>query len=387
MRPRLPIACLTCVPCLAAAIACGDADTLARDGAVPSPASACDEARARSATASLDLEVADRDRFAYPPYASAACTLVYVAASGDLLERDLGSSVERVLAPATERPRRPTVTAEVVAWEADREGLPIVRVLRRSDGTTSAVEGPFVAAAEPRASGASVAFTGFTRGAASPAAMPSSDPAALDGDSDVWLHDVASGRSTLALGGPGQQRFADLSGALLAVTDFVEDPDGRFDGNETDLADVVVLERASGRIARRALPGKQAFPMVDGDRVAFLQWGEIHPEPKLSLFELRIGGAFGDPSADRTVARVESVRPAVRPVVSGGVLEWVASPSGESRLWRAPADGAEPPRVAAELGDGLVLAPSPGGGFTLVASTAGDLASGAVRPRLRAVAR
>ena len=60
------------------------------------------------------------------------------------------------------------------------------------------------------------------------------------GDTDVQLYVPTTGVTTTIAGGPGQQRFADVDDDWIAVTDFSEDPDGRFDANETDLADVVL---------------------------------------------------------------------------------------------------------------------------------------------------
>ena len=80
------------------------------------------------------------------------------------------------------------------------------------------------------------------------------------GDTDVQLYVPTTGVTTTIAGGPGQQRFADVDDDWIAVTDFSEDPDGRFDANETDLADVVLYERRTGKLS----PRKRRLDQVRG---------------------------------------------------------------------------------------------------------------------------
>jgi len=336
----------------------------------PGPAPVCDPTKAE------DIEVSGADRDGFPPYAVAGCTLAYVSGIGALVARDLVDGKETVLAGASERPRRPAVSSGVVAWEADESGHSVVRV--RANGATRTVPGAFASAGEPRVSGASVAFTAWN------------GPQATD-DTDIWLFDTTTGESRLALGGAGQQRFADVSAKYVVASDFAEDPDGRFDGNETDVADVVVLDRATGVISTRRLPGKQSFPILgDGDVLAYLTWGSIHPEPKLASYELRIGNVVGDVAADRALATVEYAGAYARPALAGGTLEWIANPDGVTRLYRAPLDGSSPPAVVRGLDDLRLYAPASttGGterGFTVLAAAATQGLP--ALPRLRAVAR
>ena len=133
-----------------------------------------------------------------------------------------------------------------------------------------------------------------------------------------------AGSAKLVLGGAGQQRFADVSTAFIAATDFSEDPDGRFDNDGKDLADITVFDRSTGTTTTRKSPGKQAFPMLaDNGVLAYLQWSSIHPEPKLVDYELRTGKVLADPAADMHIAQVmyagsDYARPAV---VGMAVLE------------------------------------------------------------------
>jgi hypothetical protein len=357
-------------------VACGGrADSAPSSGTAGAPSAPAPSSSPTScdASAAADIEVSSDDLKGFPPYAAAGCTLAYVSRTGELVVRDLATRVESVIAPAAERPRRPTASAELVAWEADDNGRSVVRV--RSGGVVRTIEGAFVSAGEPRANGENVAFTGWN------------GPAPGD-DSDVWLYDAKTADVRVVLGGPGQQRFADVSSAYVAATDFAEDPDGRFDNDGMDLADIVLFDRATGAVVKRHLAGKQAFPMLANDGVvAYLAWNGVHPEPKLVAYELRSGTALGDPLADVKVADVVYASSEyARPAVSAGTLEWIANPDGRTTLYRAPADGSSPPLAVKGLDDLQLYAPSPtSAGFTVLATS--PVGSAVLAPRLRAVPR
>lgn len=361
----------------ALAISCGDraTDTTGTAPASTAPPSiatpGCDP------TAATDIEVSGADLDGYPPYAVGACTLVYVSRSGDLVARDLASRAETTIASASERPRRPAASTDLVAWEADEGGHSVVRV--RAGVVVRTVPGTFASSGEPRASGSTVAFTAWK------------GPAAKD-DTDVWIYDAKTGESKLVIGGAGQQRFADISSKYVAASDFSEDPDGTFDNDETDIANVVVFDRVSGGLTERRLPGKQSFPMLgDNDVLAYLEWAGIHPEPKLVAYELRSGNVLGDPATDRTIAQVNYTSSAyARPALAGSILEWVANPDGRTTLWRAPADGSAPPAAVRGLEDLRLYAPAPTSsgtdrGFTVLATSRSGAPDSL--PRLRAVTR
>ena len=373
-----PRAALATLLALAGMVACGGRSDATPSGTAPSvtadggPGPAAATCDASSAT---DIAVSSTDLNGFPPYAVAGCTLAYVSAAGDLVVRDLAAGTEAVVAPATERPRRPAASTTLVAWEADEDGRSVVRI--RTGGVVQTARGAFQSAGEPRASGASVVFTAWN------------GPTAAD-DTDVWLYDVsdAEPRAHLAVGGPGQQRSADVSSDYVAVSDFGEDPDLRFDNDGKDLADVVVLERATGRLLPRRLAGKQAFPMLaDGGVLAYLDWSGIHPEPKFVGYQLRSGAVLGDPGADRSIADVlYASSDYARPAVSGGTLEWIANPDGRTTLYRARADGSSAALAVKGLEDLRLYAPSPtSAGFTVLAASRIGRAESA--PRLRAVAR
>lgn len=318
-----------------------------------------------------DLRVAEEDLYAFPPYAIDGCSLVYIATTGELVERDLTSGSERVVAPSTEHPRRPALAASTLAWEADENGTRVVRV--RQDGAVSTVRGAFARAGEPRAADGAVSFTGWT----------TTDER---GDSDVFLYEAKTGKLSAVGTGAGQQRFSDISSTHVAFSDFSEDPDGRFDDDETDLADVVVYERATGKLTRRALPGKQAFPVLASPEVlGYLSWSLVHPEPKLEAFNFVAGKIGADPSSDTLLAVVRNTSfVKIRPSAKNGIFDWVDRPDVVTRLWRASLERPTPVPVAGLEGLDL-FAPVAAGSVTVLGARA--LADPGGGTRLRAVAR
>jgi hypothetical protein len=263
-----------------------------------------------------DLAVAGADRVGYPPYAADGCRLLYVASDGALRLRGLDGVSDEIIAPASERPQRPTLSGELLAWESARDRL--VRV--RFAGATHDVRGDYERTAQPRATADAIVFTGQ-----------------IGEDADIALYEPAADRVRVIASGPGQQLFADISATQIAYSDFSEDPDGKFDDNGSDLADVVLVDRATLHQRRLKLPGKQAFPLLRaaGDLV-YLHWAESHPEPKLSQYTIMAWDMRLDARAQ--LATVETQPPYVRPSVSGDTVEWVERPFGANeRLMRARA--------------------------------------------------
>ena len=67
-------------------------------------------------------------------------------------------------------------------------------------------------------------------------------------------------------------------------------------------ADIVLLDRRSATRTTRKKPGKQAFPMLGAaGKIATLDWNLVHPEPKLSAYELRVGLLADAEAPQRTV--------------------------------------------------------------------------------------
>jgi hypothetical protein len=211
----------------------------------------------------------------------------------------------------------------------------------------------------------------------------SADP---NGDTDVLLASAAQPSAPAAgvATGAGQQRFADVSDTLVAVTDFSEDPSGYFALDRLSLADIVVVDRATLTKTVRHLAGKQAFPMLgQGGRLAYLDWQEVMPEPKLSAYYLRVGRADLpvtmdlNAKADGTMVTVMTVY--VRPAVHAAFLDWVDDTS-QSALYRRPLDLTTP--AAATLGGAPLVGAAATDAMTVVATS---VAGGGVA--LRGVAR
>lgn len=380
LRFDRPLAGVVCA-CACAFVACGGSASTQGPGASSSgsttppdtqqpPAATCSEGAS-------DIAVLGEDLNGYPPYASSGCSLAYVSTSGELVLRDLASKKETVLAPASDRPRRPAMSSELVAWEAEQGRTRVVRAYLRNAVAPAAVtvKGQFAMAGEPRVNGHAMVFTAWTS-------------AVERSDTDVWVYDALTQEARLAIGGAAQQRFADISAKVIVATDFSEDADGFYDGSGGDLADIVVVDRATGQITKRSAPGKQAFPMLgDDDLLAYLEWGSVHPEPKLVAYDLKVGPLFGQPTGDRTIANVTYMSSEyARPAVAGRTLEWVANPDGRTALYRAPLDGSAPPARVGGLDDLQLFAPSPTSTFTVLA-TSPRAGAGGLSPKLRGVVR
>ncbi len=328
-------------------------------------------------TIGAPANVSQDDLYGYPPYAAYGCRLVYVRAdTGALVLRDLATGVEKEIAPSSEHPERPTVSADVVAWQGNgASGSPEVHVLYNDKtvalssafGTTKGHA--FDHAGEPRTANGVVVFTAWTA-------------VADTSDTDVLLYRAADDALVVVAGGPAQQRFADVSEGKIAVTDFIEDPDGTFNENDADLADIGILDRASGIYALRKSPGKDAFPvLVSDDALGFLHWGDHRPEPKFQAFAVMGAALALPPSSDKLLSDV-STNIFIRPSGRYGELFWVTQSmtDGTYALNHSKTDGSQAPAAVSNLG-GALGAPASAKAFTLVAVQTGTLQSLHAVPR------
>lgn len=269
--------------------------------------------------------VAPGDPLGYPAYGLAGCRLAYVdAATKNLLLRDLSTGVETTLDLAQYSPRRPSVSNDVVAWEASENGRAVVRVFYGDATVTLSSPNAIDHLGEPSAATSSVAVTGWK-------ALADSS------DTDVFIYDASASSFTAVATGPAQQRFSAASDDVVLVTDFSEDPKGYYTGDGTDLADIAVYDKRAHAYAVRHRPGKQAFPAIlSKDVLGYLEWGDVHPEPKLEAYSVYDASLSGDPTTDAKVADVTNASRFLRPSASSGVLEWVTlDVTGAGVLWRA----------------------------------------------------
>jgi len=165
---------------VASGAAGGTDSTMAAGGSADGGSADAGSSGGRAETCSVDtlgLRVPSNwDPLGYPSYAIDGCYLAYVASSGSLMLRTLATGDETELEPAANRPRRPALAGDVIAWEADGEGKSCIRV--QAFGVTTSLSGSFDHAGEPAVTRDAVVFTAF-RGAAESA------------DSDILLYDVA----------------------------------------------------------------------------------------------------------------------------------------------------------------------------------------------------
>jgi hypothetical protein len=103
-------------------------------------------------------------------------------------------------------------------------------------------------------------------------------------------------------------------------------------------------------------------------KVAYLDWGLVHPEPKFSEYTLRIGDVAGPVAADVMVEHIVTQVPYIRPVARGPYLEWVAV-AGGLVLERQAVDLATPVQTVSTFGNAAVYGPSASDAITLLAAT------------------
>lgn len=301
----------------------------------------------------------------YPPYAVHDCLLAYVAepsggvSAGALVLRDLASGDETIVAAAAERPRRPALAGDFLAWEAEEAGKRVVRV--RSGGASATLKGAFDHAGEPRAAADGVVFTAF---------LGADD----SGDTDVFFAAAGQESALPIASGPGQQRFADISATHIAFADFSEDPDGRFDEDADDVADIALYDRAKKTIETRQRSGKQAFPMLGAaGKVAYLSWGPDHPEPKFSAYQLLVGDIATKGDADELAADIITSAPYVRPAAHGDLLFWIQWPTGkQAALMRRPVDLSAAAEAVPGFAGKALYGPSATTALTVVATHGAD---------------
>ena len=299
------------------------------------------------------------DPLGYPPYALEGCTLVYVApdsGGGALHLRNLATGEDVELEPAASLPRRPALSGDVIAWEIGDAAQSQVRVSYQ--GNVQTLTGDFDHAGEPRVAADAVVFTAFMT-------------AAQTGDTDVYLYDVKGDGPMPIAEGAGQQRFADVSLTHVAVTDFSEDPRGYFnESDSTSVSDVLIIDRKSGLSTPRKRAGKQAFPLLGSDdALAYLDWGEVHPEPKFSQFGLRVGVLGAPVEADYDV-KPEGVRtdPAyLRPSLHGQNLDFVDTQGDVVSLYSFDLGSQQPPVAVPIAGVTRLFGPVAADAMTLIA--------------------
>lgn len=305
----------------------------------------------------------------YPPVALEGCTMAYIAGpnegklEGALNLIDLGTGVFKVLATVEEEPRRPALSiagTPTAAFEVTFGTVNSVRVYK--DGESRIIAGDFHHAGEPKIFGNTVVFTGWL----------SADE---NGDTDIFVYEAGSGAASAEVlySAPGQQRFADISDTHIAFSDFSEDPDGAFNENSQDLADIVLYDRKTLKSTPRPKMGMQAFPMLGAPGfIAYLHWGNTHFEPMSSQYDLFVNKLDGIPSTDQKGASISTKVPYIRPIAKGTYIEWIQWPAmGNAALWHRVIDLSLPEKQVANADIAELYAPAASDQFTVVASRPG----------------
>jgi hypothetical protein len=294
---------------------------------------ACTNELASMSELSLGGPNAGNDPLGYPGFTVSGCALIYVNGAGDLVThaRIAGAGApDKVLEPAARMPRRPSAREGLLTWEYEEGGTTGVVVLDQVTNERTELRGDFHHAGEPRSTGSAVVFTAWKA-------------QAQDSDTDVYAYRLSTKRIEKIFGGPGQQRFADGNRDVFVASDFSEDSSGVFSLNGFNDADTVVWRESEQRVTKRALPGKQAFPIVsDSNQVIYLDWSSVHPEPKLSGYTIRKGGVSADPALDVDLQNtLIGTKNHMRPSVSGERITYL---NGNALL---VSDPNQAPRVVA----------------------------------------
>ena len=152
---------------------------------------------------------------------------------------------------------------------------------------------------------------------------------------EIWAWDRATGTPRALTADLAEQSLPFVRGRRVVFTDFGADPDKQFlegeDPND-DNGDIAAFDLPEGagalgeRIAVSEDPDKQSHAAIDGDRVVWLDWRGISPEPKYKAFKV-YGRALGQPEV--MLGESSWSRPALwqRPAIDGESIAWVVETS------------------------------------------------------------
>jgi beta propeller repeat protein len=176
---------------------------------------------------------------------------------------------------------------------------------------------------------------------------------------EVWVMDVNAPGSARALTQDGvEQTEPHVDGDRVVWADYRASASGEYqqvDDPNLNNADIYGWDLAGdAELAVTTDPSKQLRPAIEGDRVVWLDWRGINPEPKYSEFQVftkRLGEL-----EERRVAWSSWERPELwqRPAIADGVIAWIAEPGEgggfKTGVYAVRADGGEPWLVSDSLG-------------------------------------
>jgi beta propeller repeat protein len=131
-----------------------------------------------------------------------------------------------------------------------------------------------------------------------------------DGNSDIYLYNITSGKTTTIAAGPAVRRFPAISGTIVVYSAYEKGAINRTD------ADLFFYDVDSGTTTRLTLPGDQLNPRISGHIVAWQDEAPGRSSINLMLYDLD------------TLARLEVPAPgrAYSPDISGGRVIYIDDP-------------------------------------------------------------
>lgn len=241
----------------------------------------------------------------------------------------------------------PVLSGTLLVWADDRDGDFDLWARELPDGEAYKIIGGAGDQDQPTLDGTWLAWIG--RDAAPHGAL----------ETEVWVMDVTAPGSARALTQDGfEQTEPHVNGDRVVWADYRSSATGEYqqvDDPNLNNADIYGWDlTADSEFAVTTDPSKQLRPAIEGDRVVWLDWRGINPEPKYSEFQV-FTKRLGEPE-ERRVAWSSWERPELwqRPAIADGVIAWIAEPAEGSGfktgVYAVAADGGDPWLVSDSLG-------------------------------------
>ncbi|MGA2933733.1 MAG: hypothetical protein ABSD81_01090 [Methanomicrobiales archaeon] len=131
------------------------------------------------------------------------------------------------------------------------------------------------------------------------------------GDSDIYMYNITSGKTTAVATGPAVQRSPAISGNRIVYSAYEVRQFNRSD------ADIFIYDVTTGATTRLTLPGDQLNPRIYGDLLAWQDEPPGHSSVNVVLYDLETQARLKVPA--RTWA--------YSPDLSGGKVIWVDDPT------------------------------------------------------------
>lgn len=133
-----------------------------------------------------------------------------------------------------------------------------------------------------------------------------------EGNSDIYLYNITSGKTTAIATGPAIQRSPALSGNRIVYSSYEVRQFNRSD------ADLFVYDITSGATERLTLPGDQLNPRIYGNLLAWQDEPPGHSSVNVVLYDL----------GTMAKLKVPAHTWAYTPDLSGGKVIWIDDPAG-----------------------------------------------------------